>query len=679
MSGTTFSIAATLLAALILSGFRLWLYVTRRAELETLALGERLRLFWIGFRLDSVIVSRSLILLVLLTLLLPDSFLVFIRPLLLAYLGIVLFIFFLAETGGLYFFSYYGTRPNYLVFEHGADREVLKAIRKSYPVVRIGVFSALASAGGMLLTSEIEVSDFTAGLAQASEHWDRAANFIWLLLLAFATRGTFDHRPLNPSLAWVTTNRIANEIAACGLFNLLYDWFHRFKNEFTPLKSIIKLPPAEEAVLSARRYLSTQGSLTDDSPNPLVRRVVGKVRTEPLNVVLVVMESFTARLVGCLGGRPALSPELDRLATEGVLLENCYATGERTIQALEAAVSSFPPLPGAGVVMRPQARQGFATLARVLKEREYATLFLYGGQGIFDHMRVFFVANGFDSFIEEKDFGSPVFRGAWGVSDEDLFARADQEFRRLDREGRRFFATILTVSLHSPWEYPRGRIDPLPADTPVPPGFELAELNNFLYADYAIGKFMRAARNAPYFANTLFVFVGDHGVHLRGRDLIPVEEYRVPALFLAPAHIQSQRISSVTSQIDLPATVMGILGGEYRSPFFGQDVLNQQPNDPFAIVIYNKKRYGIVSARELDVLAETGETFKYERGGSNEPWRQTAPGGAPSARAAIAVALLRAAEDLLAGGRFTASRTPSDPAMSAALGPRVRSSDYSPS
>jgi hypothetical protein len=87
---------------------------------------------------------------------------------------------------------------------------------------------------------------------------------------------------------------------------------------------------------------------------------------------------------------PALSPELDRLAAEGLLFERCYATGERTIQGLEAAVCSFPPLPGAGVVKRPQARQNFATLASVLKGRGYATRFFYGGQGDFrSHVGVF--------------------------------------------------------------------------------------------------------------------------------------------------------------------------------------------------------------------------------------------------------------------------------------------------
>jgi phosphoglycerol transferase MdoB-like AlkP superfamily enzyme len=167
---------------------------------------------------------------------------------------------------------------------------------------------------------------------------------IWLLIVVFATRGTFDHRPLNPSFASITNNRIANEIASCGIFNLLYEWSHRFKNEFVPLKTIMPTPAGDVAVNRVRARLAKQGPLTDDSPNPLVRQINGRGMKEPLNVVLVVMESFTGRLIGCLGGQPALSPELDKLATEGVLLERCYA-GERTIQALEVAVSSSRPCP----------------------------------------------------------------------------------------------------------------------------------------------------------------------------------------------------------------------------------------------------------------------------------------------------------------------------------------------
>lgn len=654
---TVFAVASCLIGMAILSGFRWRLYRERHDDVKSLSRQQKLKLFWIGLRLDAVIVSRACLPVVLAMVALPDRWLVSSQVIMGSYLGFIYLMLFFSEIAGGYFFRYYDFRPNYLVFEHGADREVMKAVAKAYPLPRIVILSV---AGTWLAVFAAQtIGDFSGPRQTASDAfwlWDRLATFIWLAFAGFASRGTLDHRPLNPSLASFTTNRVANEIASCGIFNLLYEWSQRAKNQFAALKSVAQPPPAAEAVQRAREILSQDSAFTGDGPNPLVRRVVNPSRAKPLNVVLVVMESFTGRLTGCLGGVPALSPELDKLAQEGLLLERCYATGERTIQGLEAAACSFPPLPGEGVVKRPQARQNFFTLASALRERGYATNFFYGGQGIFDHMLAFFLGNGYDRFIEEKDFSAPRYKSPWGVSDEDLFERADQEFRRYHRAGQPFFATILTVSLHSPWEYPAGKIEPLAADTSVPPGFELAELNNFLYADYCIGQFIRTARQAPYFDETLFVFIGDHGVHLRGNELIPIDEYIVPALFLAPSHIAPGRISAVTSQIDLPPTIMGIAGGEYRSAFFGRDVRKQTMDDPCAIVIYNKKRYGIVTDRQLVVLSESGEKLAYERNAKGAPWSQIAMTSEQSARSQDALAVLRAAEDLLVDGRYHTKR-----------------------
>jgi len=653
---TTLSFSVCLVSLLILSGFRLCLYLKRRTDFPELTAQQRLKIFWVGLRLDGVIVSRGCLLIVLAAVLFSDSLFASSRTFLWTFCTLLYFGFFLFEIAGLYFFRYYDFRPNYLVFEHGADREVLRTILKAYPVPRILLLSFTGTCLALFLAMFLAAKPADMGATNLAWYWDRGISFIWLLIIGLATRGTLDHRPLNPSFASMSTNRVVNEIASCGILNLLYEWSQRFKDEFTPLKSVIELPPPDEAVRRSRKVLAEQGQFTNDSVNPLLRSVTNGKRAGPLNIVLVVMESFTARLTGCLGGSPALSPQLDKLANEGVLFERCYATGERTIQGLEAAVCSFPPLPGAGVIKRPQARHGFANLASILKERAYSTLFLYGGQGIFDHMRAFFVANGFDTFVEEKDFFDPGFKSPWGVSDEDLFHRADQEFRQLHTQGKPFFATLLTVSLHSPWQYPEGRITPLSPEMEVPPGYELAELNNFLYADYCVGKFIRDARQSDYFENTLFVFVGDHGVHLRGRDLIPVDEYRVPAVFLAPAHLEPRRIQTLTSQIDLPPTIMGITGGEYRSTFFGRDVLNGASAEHFALVIYNKKRYGIVGDRQLIVLSETGEKLAYERTSDKDSWRQTPMTAPLNERAIDAASLLRVAEDLLVSGRYTAEK-----------------------
>ena len=646
---TTFAVALCLVGALILTEFRLWLYRERRADVKALTRRQKLKLFWIGIRLDAVIVSRGCLPVVVAALALPDALFVSSRIFFDLYLALLYFTLFFAEIAGIYFFRFYDFRPNYLVFEHGADREVLKTVAKAYPLVRIFLLSAI---GAWLAVIALQ---FLADNTATSDHlWlaDRALTLLWLLFVGFASRGTLDHRPLNPSLASFTTHRIANEIAGCGIFNLLYEWSQRAKHQFAALKSITQLPAADAAIERCRKVFARDGQFTDDGPNPLVRQITNPVRATPLNVVLVVMESFTGRLTGCLGGVPALSPELDRIAPEGLLLEHCYATGERTIQGLEAAVCSFPPLPGEGVVKRPQARQNFFTLANVLQARGYATSFLYGGQGIFDHMLAFFLGNGFDRFIEEKDFAAPNYKSPWGVSDEDLFARADREFRRHYAAGQPFFATLLTVSLHSPWQFPAGKIEPLAAATNLPPGFELNELNNFLYADYCIGQFIRAARQAPYFDDTLFVFVGDHGVHLRGNELIPIEDYIVPALFLAPKHVAAGRIAEVTSQMDLPPTIMAMVGGPYRSTFFGRDVLKALPDAPTAMVIYNKKRYGIVTDRELIVLRESGDRLVYERVAHGKPWSKTALSAAQTERTQDSLALLRSAEDLLVSGRY---------------------------
>jgi len=648
---TTLCFWASATALAIFTGFRAWLFFERRSELSDLSPADCLKIFWIGFRLDALIVSRGLLILILLLLLTPESRLAALRPALLAYTGTFFVFAFFAETAGVYYFRYYDFRPNYLVLEHGADREVIRTVMKEYPVARILLIGVIGAAACLLLVARLA----PVAAPSAADSWDRATALFILFLAGFASRGTLDHRALNPSAAAVTTNRVANEIAASGVFNVLYEWAQQKKKQYGNLKSMLPLTPLSEATTRARSHLGAQGRLTDDLSNPLVRAIDGKQRAQPLNVVLVVMESFTSRLVGTLGGLPALTPELDKLAAEGVLFENCYATGERTVQGLEAAVASFPPLPGVSVVRRPEARRGFFTLATLLKERDYETLFLYGGQGIFDHMRAFFIANGFDRFIEEKDFDHVVFRSPWGVSDEDLFRRADREFRSLAGRGKPFFATMLTVSLHSPWEYPPGRIEPLPTTTPVPSGFKYEELNNFLYADYALGRFMEAARAAPYFDDTLFVFVGDHGVHLRGNRLIPVDEFRVPALFFAPKHLPPQRIARVTSQIDIPPTIMNILGGAYRSPFFGLDVLNHQKDDGLAIMIYNKKRYGFISGPRLTIIDEKGGESAFERDGQGA-WAPSPVTDSARDYSQNGVALLQLAEHLLKNSHYTAAR-----------------------
>jgi phosphoglycerol transferase MdoB-like AlkP superfamily enzyme len=514
----------------------------------------------------------------------------------------------------------------------------------------VGRILALALAGALLAAWLQRRLARRAPAGRPGPLADRAGAQLCGVLAGLAMRGTLDHRALNPAFAARTSNRVANEIAASGVLNLASEAWLRRSDVYRPLASVLPPLPEPEALARARAQLA--GTWLEGAPSPLARRIDAPAREKPLNVVLVVMESFTARLVGALGGSPALTPELDRLAREGVLLANCFATGERTVQGLEAILSSFPSLPGVAAIRRPQAQHGFETLATTLRERGYDTLFLYGGQGIFDDMRGFFVGNGFDVFLEERDFADARFRGAWGASDEDVFRRALSEVERRSAAGRPVLAVILTVSLHSPWEFPAGRVDPLPRDTPVPPGFELAELDNFLYADWALGALIREAREKEFFDDTLFVFVGDHGVHLRGRELVPIDEFRVPALFLAPAHLAPRRIARVTSQLDVVPTLMGILGGAHPTTAFGEDVLARPDGEGFAPMVYDRKRIALLRGPRLGIFLENGEELAFQRGPDGSGLVPTPLTPRLREEHRDGAALLQVAEALLLGKRF---------------------------
>jgi len=181
----------------------------------------------------------------------------------------------------------------------------------------------------------------------------------------------------------------------------------------------------------------------------------------------------------------------------------------------------------------------------------------------------------------------------------------------------------------------------------IPHGFEYEEINNFKYADYALGKFFRTVRNSNYFDNTVFVIVGDHGVHLRGQKLIPVEEYRVGALLYAPALLKPDRITRPTSQLDIAPTILGLLGGSYRSTFFGNDIFKRNEKSEYALMVYNKKQYGIISGSRFTILGKAGDNYTYRQDTDNGPWIDAPNSEESDKQADFAAAILQTAEKLL--------------------------------
>src|SRR4029079_9414314 len=202
------------------------------------------------------------------------------------------------------------------------------------------------------------------------------------------------------------------------------------------------------------------------------------------------------------------------------------ASGNRTVRGMEGVLASFPPLPGESIVKR-DLSDNVETVARVFQRDGYSTLFLYGGRGVFDGMRSFTVRNGYDRFVEQKHFEHPTFTTVWGVCDEDLYDRSVEELSSLSRSGRPFFATILSVSNHKPFTYPKGKIAADPD--------EKRRENAVSYSDYALGQVFKRARKEAFWTNTVFAVVADHGARVYGEQSIPIHSYEIPLLIVGPA------------------------------------------------------------------------------------------------------------------------------------------------
>lgn len=466
-----------------------------------------------------------------------------------------------------FFFDEFNARFNfvavsYLLYPH----EVFVNIWESYPVGRTLTAIAVITVGVMASAYRPLMRSFEA----PTRLRQRALPFLLLLGGAGVV-----YAGLDMTTGQYSTNRVANEIARNGVYAFFYALLH---NDLDYNQYYVTVDPTEAQARVRRMVAQPNATFLADADNPIARHVTYPGQPKPLNVVVLAQESLGADFVGAYGDRRGLTPNIDALAARGLMFSNVYATGTRTIRGLEAIVASFPPIPGESIVKRSRSRDIF-TWGTVMRDNGYASLFFYGGYSSFDYMGPFFGANGFD-VVDRADIPDPAFSNIWGVSDEDLYRHALDVFDRKHRDGEKFFAVIMSTSNHKPFTFPAG----IPGVAPEGGGREAG----VRYADYALGRFFDMVRAKPYFADTLFVIVGDHGARVYGREEIPMRSYELPLIVYAPKHVKPARVGALTSQIDIAPTVLGLLNVSYDSVFFGRDVLHDDGDRRYALLSHNR-------------------------------------------------------------------------------------------
>jgi phosphoglycerol transferase MdoB-like AlkP superfamily enzyme len=495
-----------------------------------------------------------------------------------------------------YFFEEFKSRFNTVAVDYLLyPQEVVGNIWASYPVALILSICLVLALAWVLMVRRWFAGMWDApgpakpGLRRLGALAALVCAIAPLLLVAAALTGVFAP-PLRLRGPHISSNRALNEIADNGAIS----FFAAALTHHLDYAAFYKTMPRDEAYQRVRGLLTGPNTRFAQEGASIRRNVAGDPARSRFNVVILLEESLGSEFWGCLGRTNTLTPEMDKLANEeGLLFTNIYACGNRTVRGMEGVLASFPPLPGDSIVKR-DLSDNVETIARVLKRDGYATLFLYGGRGVFDGMRSFAVRNGYDRFVEQKHFEHPTFTTVWGVCDEDLFARAIEEFRDLAKTGQPFFGTVLSVSNHKPYTYPKGKI----AEDPD----ERRRENAVKYSDYALGQFFRAAKKEAFWTNTLFAVVADHGARVYGSQSIPIHSYEIPVLLAGPALVKGPaRVPQLGSSLDVAPTLLGLIGRPYQTMFFGQDLFKCRPEEGRAFLNHNRD-IGLFASERLVVL-----------------------------------------------------------------------------
>ncbi len=310
------------------------------------------------------------------------------------------------------------------------------------------------------------------------------------------------------------------------------------------------------------------------------------------NIIVIVLESFTAKIIQPLGGLENITPNFNRLAHEGILFDNFYASGDRTDKGIVAILSGYPAQPVTSIIKFPNKTQSLPYLPRVANSLGYKTSFIYGGDISFANMKSYVTTAGFTHITEDDDFEDSLNNSKWGVHDEFVFDRLLSE---CDTSSGPFFKVMLSLSSHEPFDVPM---------EPVLKGNDDGSLflNSCLYTDKSLGDFIAEAKQKPWWKNTWIIITADHGHrHPNQEELKEKERFKIPMLWIGGAITKGDTvIRTIAGQTDIAKTLLAQLKTPATEFKFSKNILSKNVK-PFATYIFHNG-YGYLDPENENIF-----------------------------------------------------------------------------
>ena len=417
--------------------------------------------------------------------------------------------------------------------------------------------------------------------------------FIMTAALILPIRG-IELTPMNPSKAYFSDRQILNHTAVNPDFNLLYSMSHQssFDDQYRFMEPE-KAQSVFETMLD-RPASSGLPKLLKPEYYPSQERSASRP-----DIVIVILESFSTHLMKSMGGED-IAVNLDRIASEGLLFTDFYANGFRTDRALPAIISAFPSQPSTSIMSHLGKMEKLPSIPAALKRNGYDIAYYYGGNADFTNLMAYLVSCGFEKVISDKDFPASQLTGKWGANDGALFDRFLSDYLGEKSETPRF-RIVQTSSSHDPFDVP---------DYNVLPDIKA---NSFSYTDMCLGKFIDRFSSSPQWDNTLVIMVPDHWAAYPDIETLDIRQrHTIPLVMTGGALAMKGRDSTVSSQIDIAATLLYQLGISHEEFVFSKNILN--PDSPHFAYISRPSTVGIVTEDNVTVIDCDADTVIMDEG-----------------------------------------------------------------
>ncbi len=372
--------------------------------------------------------------------------------------------------------------------------------------------------------------------------------------LIIPIRGGFGIAPMNQSTVYFSDSNFANISAVNASWNFFSSLVNKTYDKVNPYTYL----PKDEIASSMAQLYKEEGT------------PIKIMNADKPNVLIVIWESFTEKVVDKKINGKEVTPYFNRLKKEGVYFSNAYASGDRTDKGLIAVLSGYPAQPTQSIIKEPSKTQKLPILTKDFQALDYRTEFYYGGETEFANIKSYLFTADYEQITDLNTLSDDLFLTKWGVHDEIVFDRFLKDHQVI--RNKPFFSTLLTISSHEPFD--------VPLDSTVFAGSDEESLymNSLYYTDREFGKFIDSARTQPWWNNTVVIVVGDHG-HRLPETGNKADNFRIPMLWTGGAVKSRNTIEDIVSQLDIAKSLSEIMGIPSKQYEWGRNLFRTKRNN----------------------------------------------------------------------------------------------------